>query len=125
VVKAPSVGKLTGELRFVGALHSNLDTLVRSAAVQRGLRCGPITFPSYRGVPDTRWLLDLPQKRVGARSARRRPYGVEVFVLGEKALRRYGFAQGASPRTNVPDPGYVPVARTPRFSAYARCPAGR
>jgi hypothetical protein len=58
---------------------------------------------------------------VGARSARRHAYGVEVFALGDRALLRFGFAQGASPRTNVPDPGYVPAARTARFAAYVRC----
>ena len=80
-----------------------------------------MTFPNYRLVPDTRWLLDLPARRVGARSARRRTRGAAIFVLGEKALKRYGFADGASPSTNVPDPGFVPVARNRRFIAYAAC----
>ena len=85
------------------------------------LRCGPLTFPNYRLVPDSRWLLDLPARRVGARSARRRTRGVAMFVLGVKELKRYGFAAGASPSTNVPDPGFVPIARNRRFSAYAAC----
>jgi hypothetical protein len=58
---------------------------------------------------------------VGARSARRRKRGVAMFVLGTKELKRYGFAAGASPSTNVPDPGFVPIARNARFSAYAAC----
>ena len=33
-----------------------------------------------------------------------------MFVLGTKELKRYGFAAGASPSTNVPDPGFVPIA---------------
>jgi len=72
-------------------------------------------------VPDTRWLLDIPARRVGARSAKRRPHGVEMFVLGQRALRRYGFADGASPSTNAPDPGYAPVARNHTFVAYVSC----
>jgi hypothetical protein len=72
-------------------------------------------------VPDSRWLLDLPARRVGARSALRRTRGVAMFVLGTKELKRYGFAAGASPSTNVPDPGFVPIARNKRFSAYAAC----
>ena len=31
-----------------------------------------------------------------------------IFVVGDKTLRRFGFADGASPSTNVPDPGFVP-----------------
>ena len=65
---------------------------------------------------------DLPARartRAGTsrapRSARARrcaaPRGVEVFALGQKALRRYGFAAGTSPRVNLPSPGYEPVAR--------------
>jgi hypothetical protein len=73
-------------------------------------------------VPDSRWLLDLTARRVGARSARRRTRGVAMFVLGAKELKRYGFAAGASPSTNVPDPGFGPIARNERFSAYAACP---
>ena len=85
-------------------------------------RCGPLTFPNYRLVPDARWILDLPRERVGARSALRRTSGAALFVIGEKSLRRYGFADGASPSTNAPDPGFVPVARRGRFVAYAACP---
>ena len=48
--------------------------------------------------------------------------GVAIFVIGEKSLRRYGFADGASPSTNAPDAGFVPVARRGRFVAYAACP---
>ena len=89
--------------------------------MQRAARCGPITFPNYRLVPDTRWLLDLPAGRVGARSAKRHAHGVAMFVLGRKALTRYGYADGASPRTNAPDPGYRPLTRNATFSAYSRC----
>jgi hypothetical protein len=121
VVKAPVVNTLRGELRFIKGSHDDLVAILHTPAVQRDLRCGPITYPNYRLVPDTRWLLDLPARRVGARSARRRTRGVAMFVLGTKELKRYGFAAGASPSTNVPDPGFSPIARNARFSAYAAC----
>ena len=85
------------------------------------MRCGPLTFPNYRLVPDARWMLDLPAGRIGARSAQRRDRGVAVFLLGRKELQRFGFAAGASPSTNVPDPGFVPIARNARYAAYASC----
>jgi hypothetical protein len=80
-----------------------------------------VTFPNYRLVPDTRWMLDLPREQVGARSARRRERGVAIFVVGEKSLKRYGFADGASPLTNAPDPGFVRAVRRGRFVAYVSC----
>ncbi|MEA2381067.1 MAG: hypothetical protein QOH72_1038, partial [Solirubrobacteraceae bacterium] len=119
VIKAPVVNRLTAELRFVRGTHADLRALLTSAPVQRSLGCGPLTFPNYRLVPDARWMLDLPAARVGARSARRRARGVAIFVVGQKELERFGFAAGASPATNVPDPGFVPIARTARFAAYA------
>ncbi|HEX7299520.1 MAG TPA: hypothetical protein VF257_10970 [Solirubrobacteraceae bacterium] len=121
VVKAPVVNTLRGELRFIKGTHDDLVAILHAPAVQRDLRCGPLTFPNYRLVPDTRWLLDLPRDRVGARSAQRHARGVAIFVLGTKELKRYGFAAGASASTNAPDPGFVPIARNARFSAYAAC----
>lgn len=121
VVKAPVLGRLVTELRFTRDTHTELVALLRTPQVRAGLRCGPLTFPNYRLVPDSRWILDLPRTRVGARSARRRERGVAVFFLGQKALKRYGFADGASPQTNAPDPGFAPVTRRGMFSAYAAC----
>jgi hypothetical protein len=121
VVRAPVVNSLRGELRFIKGSHDDLVAILRTPAVQRDMRCGPITYPNYRLVPDTRWLLDVPARRVGARSALRRKRGVAMFVLGTKELKRYGFAAGASPSTNVPDPGFTPIAHNARFSAYAAC----
>jgi hypothetical protein len=121
-VKAPVVNRLIAELRFIRGTHAALVSILHDPAVQRSLRCGPLTFPNYRLVPDARWILDLPAERVGARSALRRERGVAIFVIGAKELERYGFAAGASPSTNAPDPGFVPVARNTRYAAYAACP---
>jgi len=121
VVKAPVIDRLFTELRFIRGTHTGLQAILDAPAVRRDRRCGPITFPNYRLVPDTRWMLDLPHTGVGARSAQRRDRGVAIFVIGQKELQRFGFAAGASPSTNVPDPGFVPIARNARFAAYAKC----
>jgi Dolichyl-phosphate-mannose-protein mannosyltransferase len=120
-IKAPVVNRLTAELRFIRGTHADLRAILATPPVQRSLACGPLTFPNYRLVPDARWMLDLPASRVGARSARRRERGVAMFVVGRKELERFGFAAGASPSTNVPDPGFVPIARNARYVAYASC----
>jgi hypothetical protein len=121
VVKAPVVNRLVTELRFIRTTHDDLASILHAPAVQRDLRCGPLTFPNYRLLPDARWILDLPQARVGARSAHRHAHGVAMFVLGEKELRRFGFAAGASSSTNAPDPGFAPTARNASYAAYASC----
>jgi hypothetical protein len=121
VVKAPVVNRLTAELRFIRGTHSDLAAILATPAVRRSMRCGPLTFPNYRLVPDARWMLDLPAARVGARSAKRRERGVAMFVVGRKELERFGFAAGASPSTNVPDAGFAPIARNARYVAYAAC----
>jgi hypothetical protein len=122
VVKAPVVNRLVDELRFIRTTHDDLVTVLHAPAVRRDMRCGPLTFPNYRLVPDARWILDLPQGRVGARSRQRHATGVAMFVLGEKELQRFGFAAGASPSTNVPDPGFAPIARNGSYAAYGSCP---
>ncbi|HVP01737.1 MAG TPA: glycosyltransferase family 39 protein [Solirubrobacteraceae bacterium] len=122
VAKAGVVHRFTAELRFITGVHDDLVATLRDPQVARARRCGPVTFPNYRLVPDARWILDASRTQVGARSARRRPHGVAIFMTDAKTLSRYGFADGASPRTNVPDPGYVPLVRHGRFAAYVSCP---
>jgi hypothetical protein len=122
VLRADVFARLTEELRFVEDVDRELVAIADDPRVREALRCGPITLPTYRLVPDLRWHLD-DEVVVGARSARRRTQGVALFAHGPKTLRRVGFADGTSPLVNVPDPGFVPIARNDRFSAYAACDA--
>jgi len=123
LILAPSLTNVREEVRFVRATHDSLVATLDDPAVRAAMRCGTLTFPTYRLVPDARWHAE--GARIGSRSALRREAGVEVFALGQKALRRYGFAAGTSPSVNLPSPGYEPLVRHGLLSAYARCPAGR
>jgi hypothetical protein len=118
-ILAPSLTNVRAEVRLIRSTHDSLIALLDDPQVRAAQRCGPLTFPTYRLAPDARWHRD---GRIGARSARRYAQGVEVFALGQKALRRYGFAAGTSPLVNLPDPGYAPLVRHGLLSAYARCP---
>ena len=120
-VLAPSLGNVREEVRFIRTSHDALVELLDRPQVQEARRCGPVTFPNYRLVPDARWHLDAPAGDVGARSARRRDRGVAIFALTPKGLRRFGFADGASPSTNVPDPGFTRLTANERFAAYTSC----
>ena len=130
VLAAPAVGwfavtrldRLSTELRFTRGIHDDLAAVLAEPAVQRARGCGPVTLPNYRLVPDARWLLDADTDAVGARSDAPRDRGVALFLVGDKPARRYGRADGTSPRTNVPaPPGFRPVASVGSFRAYASC----
>ncbi len=121
VARISVIDRFTAELRFIRGTHQSLVAILDQPAVRRGRACGPVTLPNYRLVPDTRWILDASQREVGARSVKRRPYGVALFFTDAKMLRRFGFAQGASTLANVPDPGFVLVTRNRRYAAYVRC----
>ena len=95
IVLAPSLTNVREEVRFIRATHDSLIATLDDPAVRAGMRCGTLTFPTYRLVPDARWHLEGAS--IGSRSALRRERGVEVFALGQKALRRYGLAAGTSP----------------------------
>ncbi|MCD6726075.1 MAG: glycosyltransferase family 39 protein [Solirubrobacteraceae bacterium] len=120
--RATVVTRFVDEVRFIGGVHEDLVATLADPAVRRARSCGPLTLPNYRLVPDTRWILDAPRSKVGARSAKRRDHGVALFFTDDKTLRRYGYAAGASRSTNVPDPGFEPIARHGRVAAYAACP---
>ncbi len=123
VVRADAFDKLATELRFIRTTHDDLTAVLHTPAVATGRRCGAVTLPNYRLVPDTRWILHASQKQVGSRSAVQREHGVALLLVGEKLLRRYGFADGASPKTNAPPDGFVRGPRRGGFTAYVSCPA--
>jgi hypothetical protein len=123
VVRADAFDKLATELRFIRSTHDQLAAVLRTSAVRDGRRCGAVTLPNYRLVPDTRWILDATQKQVGSRSALTREHGVALLFADQKLLIRYGFADGASPRTNAPPDGFLRGPRRGGFTAYVSCPA--
>jgi hypothetical protein len=107
VVKAASFGSLRSELRFIDSTHAQLRSLLAAAPVRAGMRCGALTFPTYRLVPDARWMLDVPEGRVRSRAEDPRPGAVAVYISGAaKFERRFGRADGVSARTNE-----LPAAR--------------
>jgi len=102
VVKAGSFGALRAELRFIERTHDAVGALVTEPRVVAGMRCGALTFPTYRLVPDARWRLaadaDEVRTRAGADvGSLRSPGGVAVYIAGdEKFERRFGRADGVS-----------------------------
>jgi hypothetical protein len=126
-VKRDSVRQLGSELRFLADTRTDVRHLIDDPAVQAGARCGPISLPTYRLVPEIRLQLDAGPNRVVARSDPRAAAlgvdrgGVAITVLPGKATKRYAQADGV-PRTTQPaPPGFREVARRGAFVASVRC----
>jgi hypothetical protein len=120
-VKAASFGRLYDELRFIDRTHDELAGLLAEPRVRAGLRCGALTFPTYRLVPDARWQLHASARAVHTRAGGRSAGAVAVYIVGdEKFERRFGRADGVSRATNRPPAAAPSVVHGP-FAAYAVC----
>lgn len=103
VVQASSVAALRAELRFIESTHAQLTALLDDP---RARRCEPLTFPTYRLVPDVRWLAQLDADQVRSRAQDPSRAGVAVYIAGDaRFARRFGRADGVDRATNRPPPG--------------------
>jgi hypothetical protein len=127
-VRPPSLERFNNELSFRGEQGQSLHRLLETDAVERGLRCGPVSVPTHKLIPDTRWVLDLGAQDVVARSdpsasaERKARYGVAIFPVGRTNILRTGFAVNTDAITQVPGPGFARIATDKYFAAYLRCP---
>jgi hypothetical protein len=121
VLKASSFARLRDELRFIHRTHEQLSALLDQPRVHNGLRCGALTFPTYRLVPDARWILDAGPRRVRSRAEDPRGGAVAVYIVeDEKFERRFGRADGVKRSTNEPPAG-EPSLRQGPFSVFVDC----
>jgi len=117
------------ELTFRGQSHAALEALFRNPKVRAGMKCGPVSVPNHKLIPDTRWILNAGVDDVIARSdpnARGRiGRGVAVYATSRQALLRQGFTPDDSTtediQNSLPMPGFTWVAATAHYGAYVRC----
>jgi hypothetical protein len=122
-------GVFDSELVFRGQSHAALEALFRNPKVRAGMRCGPVSVPNHKLVPDTRWVLDAGVGEVIARSdpasRRKLARGVAIYATSRQALLRQGFTPQDSStediQNSLPLPGYTWVAATAHYGAYVRC----
>jgi hypothetical protein len=122
-------GIFDSELHFRGDSHAALERLLAHPRVQAGRRCGPVSVPNHKLVPDTRWILDAGVDDVVARSdpeqEGRLGRGVAIYATSRQSLLRQGFTPDVSDvedvRNSLPLPGYEFVASTGMYGAYVRC----
>jgi hypothetical protein len=120
----------TENLTFRGDSHRALVDLLDDAKVRAALRCGPLSVPNHKLIPDARWILKAGEHGVLARSqpgnAKRTSRGVALFTVDRTA---FVIEQLADPtvghkivtRELLPQPGFTRIKANKYFSAYARC----
>jgi hypothetical protein len=113
------------ELTFRGAAHDDLVRVLESPAVQAGLRCGPLSVPNHKLVPDSRWILGAPASRVIPRAdpnARKPARGVALVVTSRFAVFKHAWSNDTdSPLIQSPPAGWRRVTTGDFYAAYARC----
>jgi len=115
------------ELTFRGDAHAALERVLADPDVRAGLRCGPLSVPNHKLIPDARWVLGASAGEVLARSdprARSRiGRGVALFPHGRLAVLRHAYTiEDDDPLIQRPDPRFAgPVAISRFYAAYVRC----
>jgi hypothetical protein len=114
-----NVSRFENELRFRGNAHDSLEAVLRTGETRAALRCGPLTFPNHKLVPDARWILDAPFEQVRARAEEGvgRTAGPEVYVTGRFAIFRHALSDPADPLTIQVPPDTHRRVRTSRYYA--------
>jgi hypothetical protein len=124
----PSLTRFNNELLFRGQEGQSLHAILSERVVRRGLRCGPLSVPTHKLIPDSRWILNVGESKVISRSdpspttQRRVQYGVALFPTGRTNILRTGFAVNTDAITQVPAAGFHRIAVDDYFAAYLRCP---
>lgn len=120
--------KVVAELETRERIRDDLRDLVEDPAFARVAACGPITVPNHKLVPEIRWLLDLPEDRVRARSDR--SLGVQrsgaAVVIDRRIERRPALDIGEVPRDGgraiqQPPPGFELLGGNRSFAVYGAC----
>ena len=123
-----SPAKVVDELETRERIRADLRDLLAQDEFKRVAACGPITVPNHKLVPEVRWLLDLPEGRVRARSDR--TLGVQrtgaAIVIERRIERRRALDIGEVPRDGgraiqQPPPGFDLVGGNRSFAVYGAC----
>jgi hypothetical protein len=126
-----SLSYVESELGFRDNGHTSLAAILAKPQVKRDLRCGPVSVPNHKLIPDTRWLLDRGASGVIARSQADHDPRLEARIQHGVALYALGLAQTATRSSSRPTTRSTRCrcaasrgSRAPSYyAAYARCPA--
>jgi hypothetical protein len=137
-----NLSRFDNELRFRGQAHHDLTEVLNDPQVKAGLRCGPLTGPNHKIVPDSRWIAGLDDGEVLARAwmyrvdaspqtysaadraavARAKAKGVAIVVTSRFAIFKHAWTDNSDDALiQVPPAGFRRVKTTRFYAAYVRC----
>ncbi len=137
-----NLSRFDNELRFRGQAHHDLSEVLNDPKVDAGLKCGPLTGPNHKIVPDSRWIAGLDDGDVLARAwmyrvdakpenysaadraavARAKAKGVAIVVTSRFAIFKHAWTDSSDDaRIQVPPAGFRRVKTTRFYAAYVRC----
>src|SRR4051794_33694755 len=123
-----NLGRFKNELRFRGQAHHDLTQVLADPRVKAGLRCGPLTGPNHKIVPDSRWIGNLTADKVLPRAqfyrnGKRLPKkGVAIVVTSRFAIFKHAWTDpNDDPRIQLPPAGFDRAKITRFYAAYVRC----
>jgi hypothetical protein len=119
------LSQFSQQLTFRGEAHHDLVRILRTPAVRAGLRCGPLSVPNHKIVPDSRWIAGLPRSHVLPRAQPGHAHprrGVALVVDSRFAILLHAWTSpDDSALIQLPPPGFHRVAVTRFYTAYVRC----
>ncbi|HWI22705.1 MAG TPA: hypothetical protein VNT22_08840 [Baekduia sp.] len=109
--------------------HDTLVEILNNPKVQAGQRCGPISVPIHKLVPDVRWITGGGVDDVIARSdpsrAKDDEYGVALVATSRLALLRLAIVDNSDDVfKSIPPDGFIRVGGSADYGAYVRCRPG-
>jgi len=130
-----SLKSIKTELSFRKNSHRALAQVLHNPRVRADLkRCGPLSLPNHKLMPDARWILNVgPQNIVGRSQARvqaaagdpslrlRISRGVAIYPTGEAVFRQAIVDSNDNPLDQVPPRGWAPILTSQYYAVYARC----
>ncbi|WP_354701882.1 hypothetical protein DSM112329_02221 [Paraconexibacter sp. AEG42_29] len=126
------------ELNFRGAVHAKLVDILENPKVVAGLKCGPLSTPSHKLIPEVRWIADLPEDKVLARtdpehsavdkgvpgitSDKATATGLALLVTTRATLLRQAVVEdNDTPLDNIPPDGMRRLAFNGTYAVYTSC----
>jgi hypothetical protein len=131
------------ELRFRGDSHAALVDILKDPKVVAARSCGPISTPSHKLIPETRWIADLPEDQVLARndpehsakdsgavdkagkpilSDHATARGLALLVTSRQTLLRQAVVEDSDTAlNNIPPQGFRRLAYNGTYAIYTSC----
>ncbi|MSX02774.1 MAG: hypothetical protein F2813_06395 [Actinobacteria bacterium] len=124
-----NVSKIDADIKQRRQVSDNFRSIMVNPAVLRARRCGPVTVPSQKLLPEAKWAFRLEPPQIIPRSDTSVPVQREGVALvinpsyesrPDLNINEYAVDDGWQ-RLQIPPPGFKLLASNEFFLAYGRC----